>query len=518
MRKVDTLMKVLVRSLIRWSWLLVLCLVVGFVGGKVLATIIPPTYQSTAVVQLNAQSRASQVQIIQPVAVYSSLVTSDSVLNPVLQKYPQIDRQAFISKQLTTTTDGPSQSIVIQVTLPAPKIAADVANMLAQQLVTQQNAYIKTQYTTQLQLITNRITDDQKTIDNLNHQYATTNPNNTATLAQLSNQISQQISLKNGDVATQQELLTEQALYSSPLAIIQSAIPATKPSSVLGSIPFAPAMIGLMLIVGLIAITLLEQGAGRINDVYELQQKVSIPVLGSLRWASPMPLNKLINSNEPYAEDCRVMVADILFQAEEAKAHIIAITGMKSGVGTSTIATQLGALLAQSKRRVLLIDANLYAPSLYAHVKMPNEAGLAMMLEEARKVRMSVPNASGYGAGPVDIIDRLPVDNFIKPTSFSGLYLLPAGKTRLNPSDLLSMPEMGQFLRWASKPVDFIIIDCPSLNHGDAHVLGALSDQTLIVVDATKDRVRQVMNTKEDLSNSGVKLSGLIVNKLGRWI
>ena len=200
------------------------------------------------------------------------------------------------------------------------------------------------------------------------------------------------------------------------------------------------------------------------------------------------------------------------------KARVLALTSIHSGSGTSSVAANLAALLAQSKRRVLLIDANLYQPTLHTLVKIPNEAGLAMMLEEARKVRMNAPSMPGFSAGAVDIIDRLPVDNFIRPTNLAGLYLLPAGRTRLNPSDLLSMPEMGQFLKWASKPVDFVIIDCPSLHHGDAHVLGGLSDQTLVVVDATKDRIKQVVNTRDDLANTGVKLSGLLVNKLGRWI
>ncbi len=517
MRKVDTLMKVIVRSFIRWSWLLVLCLVVGFVAGKVLAAALPPTYQSTAVVQLNAQSHASQTNIIQPVAAYSTHVTSDTVVEPVFQKYPHLDRQAFITKNLVVIPDTPSQSIQIQVTLPNARMAADIANSLAQSLVVQENASIKSQYDTEIRLYTGYINNEQKTIDNLNKQYAATPPANTAALTQLSNQISQERTQQSSYIATQQGLLTEQALYSRPFTIIQSAAPATKPSSVIGSIPFVPVMLLVVFLLGLMVITLLEQAAGRINEVYALQQKVSVPVLGSLRWERPMPLRELIEAKTEYAEDCRVMMADVLFHAEEAKARIIAIMGMRPAAGTSSIAAQLAAMLAQSKRRILLIDANLYTPTLHEQVGVPNEAGLALMLEEARKVKMNTPSGPGFNSS-VDIIDKLPVDNFIKPTSLPGLYLLPAGKTRLNPADLLSMPEMGQFLKWASQPVDFIIIDCPPLNHGDAHVLGSLSDQTLVVVDATKDRMKQVLNIKEDLANTGIKLCGLIVNKLGRWV
>ncbi len=89
----------------------------------------------------------------------------------------------------------------------------------------------------------------------------------------------------------------------------------------------------------------------------------------------------------------------------------------------------------------------------------------------------------------------------------------------MNPSSLLSMPEMDQLLQWASSHDDyFIVIDCPTLIHAEAHILGSLSDQTFLVVDATKDRLRQVANAKEEMLNTGMKLSGLIVNKLGRWI
>jgi Mrp family chromosome partitioning ATPase/uncharacterized protein involved in exopolysaccharide biosynthesis len=517
MRKVDTMMKILVRALVRWSWLLAACLVTGVIVGKILAAVLLPTYQSTSVVQLDAQTRTSQAQIIQPIASYGTLVTSDSVLDPVLRKYSQLDRQTFISKQLVVTPDTLSQSLQIQVTLPQAKVAAAVANDLAQLLVTQQNAYIKSQYEKAIQLANQRVAEDQKSIDNLNQQYAATPASNTAVLSQLSSQIDQERNLQNADVSNQQALITEQALYDTPLTIVLSAVPSPKPSSILGMIPFVPVMIGLFLVLGVVAVSFLEQNAQRINETYTLQQKTSIPVLGALRWATPMPLPELCQSKTPYAEDCRLMMADILFQAEGSEMHIIAMTALRSDAGTSAVTAHLGAFLAQSNRRVLLIDANLYQPSLHERVGVSNEAGLALMLEEARKVKVNAPTGvSNYS--PLNIVDKLPIDGFIKPTNFPNLYILPAGKPKASPGDLLSMPEMGQFLKWASKPIDFVIIDCPALDRGDAHVLGALSDQALVVVDATKDRIKQVATMKDELANSGVKLAGLIVNKLGRWI
>ncbi len=509
-------MKVLVRSLIRWSWLLIVCLIVGVGVGKLLTILLPPTYASSAFVLLNAQTRASQVQIIQPVAVYATDVTSDAVLNPVLAKHKSIDRASFIAKQLLVTPNGASQTVQIQVTISGAKLSATIANELAQSLVTIENAAIKAQYNEELQLLTTRIANEQKQIDQLSQQYDATPTTSTNILTQLDDQIQQERTLQNNDVTTQQELQTEQMLYGTPLTVARSATVAPKPSSITGLIPLMPVMADLFLIIGLVTIAFLEQGAERINEEATVQQRLAIPVLGTLRWSQPMGLQQLCESRSSYAEDCRMMMADVLFQAETEKAHIIALMGTRSKAGTSTAAAELAVLLAQSRRQVLLIDANMHEPSIHEWVNVPNDAGLALLLEEARAVHSHGLGISNHGL--VDLADRIPLDNFIKPTAFPGLYVILAGRPKSSPSDLLNMPEMGQFLKWASKPVDFIIIDCPALDRSEAHVLSTLSDQVMIVVDATKDRIKPVLNMKNELTTTGVKVAGLVLNKMGRWI
>lgn len=566
-------MKIVIRALVRWSWVLILCLLIGFLGGKKLATLFPPQYQATSLIQLNTQSRTST--IVLSVSAYATLVTSDSVLGATLKHYQNLDRQTISTKQLIVNNDPKAQTISIQVTLSSAKEAASLANDLAHVLVTQQNALIQQQYTNELKLLADRIAAEQKNINTLNQQIIQLSANPTAAAAnataiqQDQSQVAQNQNLLNQDVTQQRTLQTEQSLNSNPLSVVQGAIPPSKPSSIIGVIPFTPAFLGLMLILGMIVIFLLERQADRINSVYELQKKLELPVLGSLRWISPgpnsKPLRALVDSRDPYAEDCRIMMADVLFHAEEAHAHILAITGSKAQSGSSTIAWILAALLAQSKRRVLLIDANMHEPTQSKRLEVSNNAGLASMLEEARKMRgnavtmpgqesvemyqqTSIPRMetlgitgarnqtssliinpqrinsvkrASNGASDQNIVDlaaKYSFGKYIVPTRIQDLYVLPAGRPTMNPNNLLSMPEMDYFLKWSSKRVDFIVIDCPALLYAEAHVLGALSDQTLLVVDATKDRQKQVSNAKEKLLNTGVKLSGIIVNKLERWI
>ncbi len=512
--------KLFVRALVRWSWLLVLFILLGFVGGNILSALLPPQYQATAIVQLSTQSS----QIVQPVAAYSTLVTSDSVLGAVLDNYlnndQNIDRQTFVTKQLAVSSDSASQSITIAVTLSNASEAASLANALAQTLVKQQNAYIHAQYAQELQIVNSRIAAEQNAINHLNQQYAATPSANAATLQQLSDQLSQQQNLQNQDITARQVLTTEQALYGSPLSVVQAALPPGKPSSLIGVVPMTPVLIGFMLILAFVAIGFLEQRAGRIYGVYALQEKTSLPVLGSLRWTkrlSPASFFKTKSAYSAYQEDCRLLMADVLFHAQQANAHIIALTSLNTGAGTTSVITRLAVLLAQSNRRVLLLDANLHDPSLHKQIEVPNDVGIAQLLEESG--RKAVATTHRLFRSAVAVSTNIPsIDYFVKPTSIRNLYVITAGKSALGPADLLSMPEMGQFLRGMVRNVDFILIDCPALVHAEARVLGALCDQALLVVDATKGRIQQVLDMKLELVDAGVELSGLIVNKLGRWL
>jgi Mrp family chromosome partitioning ATPase len=290
----------------------------------------------------------------------------------------------------------------------------------------------------------------------------------------------------------------------------------------------------IALLAGLALSNFLEQRAGRINGTYTLYQKTALPVLGSLRWTRPsphkLPVSALCESNTSFAEDCRVMMADVLFHAEAEHAKVLAVTALTGKAGSSIVAAQLAALLARSKRYVLLIDANLYRPSLHKRLEVHNDFGLAEMLEEVRvfKVRAAVhadgsPQFKSISTSheQFDRVERgvLSVGSYILHTTIQNLDILPAGKPTMNPSSLLSTPEMDQLLQWASRHDDhFIVIDCPALIYAEAHILCSRSDQALLVVDATKDRIKQVLNAKEEMLNTGLKLSGLIVNKLGRLI
>jgi Mrp family chromosome partitioning ATPase len=209
-------------------------------------------------------------------------------------------------------------------------------------------------------------------------------------------------------------------------------------------------------------------------------------------------------------------LADLLEEARALKAR-----------ASSTTAEQ-SIRLAVSERRPERVHATV-DPLEWAATEESPESNHSMPAADGRAndvTATATATATANGQEKSDRIERTALigwtpdsrDGHVGTTNIDNLHVLPAGKASVSPIALLCMPEMKGLLEWAAQRSDFVVVDCPALTHAEAHVLGALSDEMLLVVDATRDTVQQVLNAKAGLTNTAVKVSGLVVNKLGRWI
>lgn len=148
-----------------------------------------------------------------------------------------------------------------------------------------------------------------------------------------------------------------------------------------------------------------------------------------------------------------------------AKLRSIVITSPLPEDGKSTTAVNLATTLGeQGKRSVLLIEADLYHPSLAKNLGLESEAGLAECLQD--------------GSEPFANLRRL------EPL---GWYLLPAGKARRNPTELLQSESLPKLIQSLHPHFDWILIDTPPISPlTDAVVLSRQVDATLLVVRANR--------------------------------
>lgn len=123
--------------------------------------------------------------------------------------------------------------------------------------------------------------------------------------------------------------------------------------------------------------------------------------------------------------------------------RIIAIVNQKGGTGKTTTAVNLSAAIAESGKKVLLIDLDPQASSSYWY------------------------NFKKQGQGLLDVfLDEKPIEEVIQKTEFENLYILPAAPTLVRvektlASEVGSELIMKQQLEKLKEPWDYIIFDCP---------------------------------------------------------
>lgn len=131
--------------------------------------------------------------------------------------------------------------------------------------------------------------------------------------------------------------------------------------------------------------------------------------------------------------------------ATQRGATIVAIANQKGGVGKSTTAINLGAGLALQGDRVLLVDLDPQGNT---------SSGLG--------IDRSAIEVSTYEV----LIDDVPIDDAIEPSSVGNLYLMPATIELAGAEiELVSMMSRESRLAAALKPIvdqyAFVLIDCP---------------------------------------------------------
>jgi tyrosine-protein kinase Etk/Wzc len=184
------------------------------------------------------------------------------------------------------------------------------------------------------------------------------------------------------------------------------------------------------------------------------------------------------------------------FSTLKNKNHIITITGPSPGVGKSFISANLAAVLAQSDKKVLLIDTDMRKGTLEKYFATDAIAGL-----------------SDY------LANELERESVIKKTELTKLDFISRGKVPPNPAELLMQPRLQSLLEWAKENYDWIIIDSPPiLAVTDAGILAAFSGSTLMVGAFAQTNAREIKAAKNKFEQSKVHVSGFILNRIQKRV
>ncbi len=229
------------------------------------------------------------------------------------------------------------------------------------------------------------------------------------------------------------------------------------------------ALVALLLGCGLA--WLLESLNTAVQTPEEAEQLLQLPVLGVIGQfrhksvSARQSESSLIAIESPHsqpAEAFRTLRTNLLMSRVSSAHQVLVITSPLPRDGKTTVAANLAVVMAQSGRRVLLIDADLRHPKLHRMFAVDEALGLSSILLNDTYERILAPR--------------------VKDTT---LHLIPAGACPSNPLELLGSERMQRFIRAARQRFDVVILDTPPvLAVSDALVASGLADGVIAVVRA----------------------------------
>jgi capsular exopolysaccharide synthesis family protein len=209
----------------------------------------------------------------------------------------------------------------------------------------------------------------------------------------------------------------------------------------------------------------------------------------------PNGTQPLLAVNEPrshVAEMYRNLRTSILFSSGKGSIKTVLVTSAVAGEGKSTTAANLAAVMAQSGRKVLLIDADLRRPSLHRY--FPREQGRGI-------VRLLTTDCA--------------VEEAIQASSVENLDLLLCIGIPANPSELLGSERARLVLDQLKARYDLIVIDSPVLiSVPDSVILAVRSDAVLMIHRPGSAERLLVRKARERLDEVDANVIGLVLNKV----
>jgi capsular exopolysaccharide synthesis family protein len=312
-------------------------------------------------------------------------------------------------------------------------------------------------------------------------------PERDAQLANLTSALAPVQAAYGATLQSYQQLLLNQATHAGGVTVVERAVAPTaaiRPSRSL-AVGLA-ALAGLLIVVVIIATA--EYLDDRILDPRAAMAATDAAALGAI------PLGRG-NPNEvelTRAQSFRFLTRKIVAATNGDLPRTLLITSAERGEGKTTAVANLGARMAETGKRVLLVDADLRNPTLMRAFNVSNQRGLANVL-----------------GGEHDDAREL-----VQQTRTNGLDILVAGRPPTDPSGLLASWRFDEQIAQLATAYDITIIDTTPLSDGDPALIAGRVDAVLLVIDSVRIRGAQARKAAATLRESGAILLGVILNNV----
>ncbi|WP_162418349.1 GumC family protein [Cyclobacterium roseum] len=262
----------------------------------------------------------------------------------------------------------------------------------------------------------------------------------------------------------------------------------------------AATLFGLLMPLGLIFLRSLMNN--KIAGKAEIEDSLSVPVIAELSFQKLRdPLIMKTQKNNVLTEQFRILRTQLHFlHQKQAKGRVAVLTSSIAKEGKSFIAANLGAALAISDKKTIILELDLRRPEI------SNMFGLNQKL----------PGLTSYLKGEVKL------EEIIHPSGYhERLFIIPSGQEVTNPSELLEKQELKILITRLREQFDDIILDTPPVKLvTDALLIGGLADLSLYVIRQGHTHKSllphiETLISKKTFPNMKIVFNGILDKKYG---
>jgi len=359
----------------------------------------------------------------------------------------------------------------------------------------------QSQLDAQQDVLEERIAEENSFLDDL--------PDNMIDLARLrrDTQVNEELFSAISEQFTQTQLW-EQTQYGSGRTIDAGQVPDSPAGPNRKLIALIGFMIGGVISVGFVVG---KETFNRSVDGSEKLRKIGYPVLATIPDVGPYIKKRfnneefvemdgrrvttswsmLIDSVSPLSESYRRLHNNIVYADPDLTFQTIVVTSPKKSEGKSTVSMNLAVALAESGKKVVIVDNDLRRPALHRMMGESREPGLIELFYDDEEL-----------------------SSVIKPTAAPGVHIITSGRRINNPSAVLKSAKMKELIVHLKKKYDHVIMDTPPYGViADAAALIRQADGVVLTTKFNYTKLNELYHTIENLDRIKANIIGFVITE-----